>query len=463
MKKIRIGLKEKIHFIGIGGIGMSGLAQVMQKMGFRVQGSDISKNKNVERCKKIKIKVFSKHSKENLKNVTIVVRSSAIKNNNNEIIEAKKKRIKIFKRAEMLGHVVSLKKNIVVTGSHGKTTTTSLIAKILSEGNLDPTIINGGVVNSLGGSAKLGKGEWSVVEADESDGSFLNLPVNYSVVTNVDYEHLDFYKNYKNLKKAFTKFINKTPTLGKSFICIDSEDLKKISKKLKNKNFLTYGFNSKANYQIINTDYKKDHSNFDLKVSLPLFETKIIKNIKLNLIGSHNILNAVAAIALCSYIGIDLKIIKKSLKEFAGIQRRLTKVFKINGNDFFDDYAHHPTEIKSVLDSLKKSNPEKRIISIFQPHRYSRVKLLKKEFTFSFKSSDRLVLCPVYPAGEKIDRQYDDKKFATQISKNSNVEVILIDNQADLYKFFKKNLLKNELIIGMGAGSITKWMREISF
>ena len=463
MKKIRIDLKEKIHFIGIGGIGMSGLAQVMQKMGFHVQGSDISKNKNVDRCKKIKIKVFSKHSKKNLKNVTIVIRSSAIKNNNVEIIEAKKKRIKIFKRAEMLGHVVSLKKNIVVTGSHGKTTTTSLIAKILSEGNLDPTIINGGVVNSLGGSAKLGKGEWSVVEADESDGSFLNLPVNYSVITNVDYEHLDFYKNYKNLKKAFTKFINKTPTLGKSFICIDSGDLKKISNKSKNKNFLTYGFNKKANYQIINSNYKKDYSYFDLKISLPLFKTKIIRNIKLNLIGSHNILNSVGAIALCSYIGIDLKVIKKSLKEFAGIQRRLTKVCEINGNDFFDDYAHHPTEIKSVLDSLKKSNPEKRIISVFQPHRYSRLKLLKKEFALSFKSSDRLILCPVYPAGEKIDKQYDDKKFATQIAKNSDVEVILIYNQEDLYKFFKKNLLKDELIIGMGAGSITKWMREIPF
>ena len=462
MKNIRIGSKEKIHFIGIGGIGMSGLAQVMQRIGFDVQGTDLSNSKNVERCRKIKIKIFSKHRKENLKNVSIVVRSSAIKNNNPEIIAAKKRKIKIFKRAEMLGHVVSLKKNIVVTGSHGKTTTTSLIAKILSEANLDPTIVNGGVVNSLGGSAKLGKGEWSVLEADESDGSFLNLPINYSVVTNVDKEHLDFYKNFKNLKKSFEDFINKTPTFGKSFICTDNKELKKIISKIKNRNFLTYGFNKKSNYQIFNTVYKKNYSVFDLRITTNTSQKKIIKKIKVNLIGSHNILNSVAAIALCSYIGVSLKVIKKSLKEFAGIQRRMTKVLKLNGNDFFDDYAHHPTEIKSVLDSLKKTNPKRKIISVFQPHRYSRIELLKKEFSFSFRSSDKLLLCPVYSAGEKMSKNYDKEEFAKLITKNSGVQVILIDEQEELNKFFKKNLLKNELIIGMGAGSITKWMREIN-
>jgi len=461
MKKIRIGPKEKIHFVGIGGIGMSGLAQVMQRMRFNLQGSDLSKNKNVERCKKIGIKVFSKHRKENLKDATIVVRSSAIKNNNPEIIVAKKRKIKIFKRAEMLGHVVSLKKNIVVTGSHGKTTTTSLIAKILSEAKLDPTIVNGGVVNSLGGNAKLGKGDWSVLEADESDGSFLNLPINYSVVTNVDQEHLDFYKNFNNLKKAFENFINRTPTFGKSFVCIDDQELKKIASKLKNRNFLTYGFNKKANYQILNTTYRKNYSVFDLRITTPISKKKTIRKIKVNLIGSHNILNSVAAIALCSYIGVDLKIIKKSLREFAGIQRRMTKVLKFNGNDFFDDYAHHPTEIKSVLESLKNVNPKRKIISVFQPHRYSRVQLLKKEFSFSFKSSEKLLLCPVYSAGEKINKNYNQEEFAKLIAKNSDVQVILIKDQEDLNKFFKKNLLEDELIIGLGAGSITKWMREI--
>ncbi len=461
MRKIKVGPKEKIHFIGIGGIGMSGLAQVMQRMGFDVQGSDLSQNKNVERCKKIKIKVFSGHKKENIKDANIIVRSSAIKNNNPEIIAAKKRKLKVFKRAEMLGHVVSLKKNIVITGSHGKTTTTSLIANILSEAKLDPTIVNGGVVNSLGGNAKLGKGDWSVLEADESDGSFLNLPINYSVVTNVDREHLDFYKNFNKLKKAFGNFINKTPTFGKSFVCIDDKELNKIVSKLKSRNFLTYGFNKKANYQILNTFYKKNHSIFDLKISTPLFKKKIIKKIKVNLVGSYNILNSVAAIALCSYIGVDLKVIKKSLKEFAGIQRRMTKVLTFKGKDFFDDYAHHPTEIKSVLESLKNINPERKIISIFQPHRYSRVELLKKEFSFAFKPSTKLLLCPVYSAGEKNNKNYNQDNFAKLIAKNSKVQVIMIKDQENLNKFFKKNLFKDELIIGMGAGSITKWMREI--
>jgi len=462
MKKINIGSKEKIHFIGIGGIGMSGLAQVMNRMGFHVQGSDLSNSKNIERCRKIGIKIFSKHNKKNLKDATIIVRSSAIKNSNPEIVAAKKKRIKIFKRAEMLGQVVSLKKNIVVTGSHGKTTTTSLIAKILSEAKLDPTIVNGGVVNSLGGSAKLGKGDWSVIEADESDGSFLNLPINYSVVTNVDKEHLDFYKKFKNLKKSFEKFINKTPTFGKSFVCIDNEELKKIISKIKNKNYLTYGFNQKADYQIFNTLYKKNYSVFDLKISNPFLKKKIIRKFKVNLIGSHNILNSVAAIALCLYIGVNLKTIKKSLREFAGIQRRMTKVLKYKSNDFFDDYAHHPTEIKSVLESLKRSNPKRKIISVFQPHRYSRLKLLKKEFSYSFKFSNKLILCPVYSAGEKISKNYKEFDFAKLIAKNSNVQVILVKKQEELYKFFRKNLFNDELVIGMGAGSITKWMREIS-
>ncbi len=461
MKKIKIGLKEKIHFIGIGGIGMSGLAQVMQRMGFDVQGSDLSKNKNVERCKRIKIKVFLGHKKQNIKDANIIVRSSAIKNNNPEIVASKRRKLKVFKRAEMLGHVVSLKKNIVITGSHGKTTTTSLIAKILSEAKLDPTIVNGGVVNSLGGNAKLGKGDWSVLEADESDGSFLNLPINYSVVTNVDREHLDFYKSFNKLKNAFTNFLNRTPTFGKSFVCTDDQELKKIVSKLKNVNFLTYGFNKNANYQIQNTFYKKNHSTFDLKISTPIFKKKIIKKIQVNLIGSHNILNSVAAIALCSYIGVDFKVIKKSLKEFAGIQRRMTKVLNFNGNDFFDDYAHHPTEIRSVLESLKNSNPKRKIISVFQPHRYSRLKLLKKEFSLAFKSSTKLLLCPVYSAGEKFNSSYDQESFAKLIAKNSNVQVILVKDQENLNKFFKKNLQKDDLIIGMGAGSITKWMREI--
>ena len=461
MFKSKIGPRERIHFVGIGGIGMSGLAQVMKDMGFNVQGSDVANNKNVDRCKKIGIKVFTKQRKENIKYSTIIVRSSAIKDNNPEIKSAKNKKLTILKRAEMLANVVSLKKNIVITGSHGKTTSTSLISKILYEAKLDPTIVNGGVINSINNNARFGKGDWAVLEADESDGSFLNLPINYSVLTNIDKEHIDYYKNFKNLKKSFLKFIHKTPAVGKSFLCIDDKEIKKLIPKIKNKNFLTYGFSKKANFRILNAIYKKNYSVFDLRICIKGFKNTVIKKIKLNLIGRYNVLNSVSAIAVGLHIGIKINIIKNSLKKFTGIQRRLTKVHERNNKEFFDDYAHHPTEIKSVLESIKMTYTNRKIITVFQPHRYSRLKFLKKDFASSFKNSNLVILCPVYAAGEKIDKNYDQIEFAKLITLNSKVQVILIKDEIDLRKFFIKNLISNELIICMGAGSISKWIREM--
>ena len=461
MSKVEIALKEKIHFIGIGGIGMSGLAQVMKTMGFKVQGSDLVNSKNVERCKRIGIKVFNAHNENNIKNCTIVVKSSAVKNNNPEIKAAKEKKLTILKRAEMLAHVVSLKTNIVITGSHGKTTTTSLISKILSSAKLDPTIINGGVINSFNSNAKLGKGEWAVLEADESDGSFLNFPINYSVVTNLDKEHLDFYKSFKNLKYSFLKFLNKTPAIGKSFICIDDHELKKLVSKIYNKNFLTYGFSKAANFQILNPIYKKSYSIFDLRISVPGSKKKIIKEIKSNLIGQHNILNSAAAVALCLHIGISNNVIKNSLKKFTGIQRRLTKVFSVNGREFFDDYAHHPTEIKVVLEGVDKVYKGYDKVCIFQPHRISRLKDLRKEFSFAFKKADTVVLCPIYAAGEKIKLGFKYIAFAKEIIKNSGVKLFLVNDNYQLAKFLKQNMYGKKIVIGMGAGSISNWMREL--
>ncbi len=461
MEKSKISFGDKVHFIGIGGIGMSGLAEVMKDMGFNVQGSDITFNKNIERCRRNGIKIFLKHNKQNVRNSTIIVKSSAIGNTNPEIIFAKNKKLKILKRAEMLAHVVSLKKNIVITGSHGKTTTTSLISRILYDAKLDPTIINGGVINSIKSSARLGKGDWAVLEADESDGSFLNFPVNYSVVTNIDKEHIDFYKSFENLKKSFLNFLNKTPTMGKSFLCIDDKEIEKIIPRVKNKNFFTYGFSEKANFRILNAVYKKNHSLFDIKISIPGIKVTVFKKIKLNLIGAYNILNSASAIAICLHIGIDIRVIRNALKKFSGIQRRLTKVFTHKQREFFDDYAHHPTEIRSVIKSMRKVSNQRKIISVFQPHRYSRIKLLKNEFASSFKDSNVVVLCPVFSAGEKVDKNYDMLKFANLISKKSNVQVVTIENQKDLKNFFKKNLISDELVLCMGAGSISKWIREM--
>ena len=328
MKKINLGQKDIIHFIGIGGIGMSGLAQIMKNMGFTVQGSDQNKNKNTISCSRLGIKTFIGHSSGNIRKANILVKSSAIKNNNIELKFAKKNKIPIYSRAEVLADVVSLKKNIIVTGSHGKTTTTSLVAKILSDQNLDPTIINGGVINSLKSNAKLGKGEWAILEADESDGSFLKLPINYSIVTNIDYEHLDFYKKYENLEKSFVEFINKTPPTGKSIICSDSKNIRRILNKVKNKNILTYGENGKADYKIKKIRYNYDSTTFDLSFKDKVRKNKNIKNINVKLLGKHNVLNAAAALIVCINLGANLDKAKKSLKNFSGVQRRMTKVFQ---------------------------------------------------------------------------------------------------------------------------------------
>ena len=336
-EKINLGQNEIIHFLGIGGIGMSGLAQIMKNMGYKIQGSDQSKNKNTITCANLGIKVFIGHSVKNLKNSTIIVRSSAIKNSNIEIKYAIRKKIPIYSRAEVLADIVSLKKNIIITGSHGKTTTTSLVSKILSDQKLDPTIINGGVINSFNSNAKLGKGEWSILEADESDGSFLKLPINYSIVTNLDYEHIDFYKSFKNLEKSFVKFIEKTPPTGKSIVCIDNKNIKKIYKQIKSKNILTYGQSAKSNYRVSNVRYKTDYSVFDLNYRDLKKKNKKIKNIELKLLGKHNVLNATAAITVCLNLGVHQNIIKKLLKKFSGVQRRMTKIFSKDLNDFYDD------------------------------------------------------------------------------------------------------------------------------
>jgi len=459
--KINIASNEIIHFIGIGGIGMSGLAQIMKNMGFVIQGSDLNKNKNTDRLVKLGIKVFFKHDKKNLKKATMVVISSAIKKNNKEFKLAKFKKLPIFKRGDMLANIVALKKNIIITGSHGKTTTTSLVANILLEAGLDPTIINGGVINSFRNNAQLGKSEWAVIESDESDGSFLKLPVTYSIVTNVDKEHIDYYKNFENLKASFCKFIEKTPSYGKSFVCIDNKNLKSLIYRSKNKNYLTYGFDKNSNYQIINVRKNINNSIFDLIVKFSKKKNYKIKNLKINLLGSHNISNVTASIAVALNLGIKINKIKKALRKFLGIQRRFTKVFSIDNKDFFDDYAHHPTEIKAVIEGAREVYKDRKIICVFQPHRYSRVKVLKNEFASSFRSIDTVVLCPVYSAGEKKRYNFNQDNFSRLISRKSKTQVVNINNQEDLKNYFKKNLLSNEMVICMGAGSITNWIREI--
>jgi len=459
--KIELAKTEIIHFVGIGGIGMSGLSLIMKGMGFNVQGSDIADNKNIDRLKKNKIKILIGHKKKNIEKATILVVSSAIKKNNSELIEAKKKQLPTYKRGEMLAHIVSLTKNIVVTGSHGKTTTTSLLDAIFSKTKLDPTIINGGVLNSLKNSAKLGKSDWCILEADESDGSFVNVPSTYSIVTNIDREHMDYYNSIDDLKKLFIKFINKVPSFGKSFICIDDKHNNELIKDIKIKNYYTYGVNTKSQFYIKNINQVKEFSEFDLSIKLPGKKNTLIKKIKIPLLGIHNIRNSTAAAAVASTIGIPKEIIKQGLKEFKGVQRRFNKIFTYRETNFYDDYAHHPTEIKEVLNGVRAVYKKEEIICVFQPHRISRLKDLKKEFSLSFKKADTVILCPVYAAGEKLKLGFNYSNFAKDIIKKSKVNLFLVNDQYQLAKFVKSNIYGKKIVIGMGAGSISSWMREL--
>ena len=459
--KIELGKTEIIHFVGIGGIGMSGLSLIMQEKGFKVQGSDQYINKNIARLKKENIKIFIGQKRENLKNATIVVISSAIKKNNPEIIEAKKKKLPIISRGKMLAHIVSLTKNIVIAGSHGKTTTTSLVSSIFQNTKLDPTIINGGVIKSINNTARLGKSDWSILEADESDGSFVHVPSTYSIITNIDREHMDFYDSMDQLKNSFIQFIEKVPSFGKSFVCIDDKINYSLIKRLKSNNFYTYGTNPKSNFFIKKINQNIKYTEFDLSTNVPNKKKLLIKNIKIPLLGIHNVRNAVAATAVALTIGISVKNIKKGLLNFKGVERRFSKIFRYNNIDFYDDYAHHPTEIKMVLDGVNKVYPNFEKVCIFQPHRISRLKDLKKEFSFAFRNADTVILCPIFTAGEKIKLGFKYSSFAKEIIKNSKVKLFLVNDLKQLAIFLKRNMYGKKIVIGMGAGSISSWIKTL--
>ncbi len=458
---LQINKKNTIYFIGIGGIGMSGIALIMKNLGYNVLGSDLSKNSKIlDQLKKKKIRIVFGHGTKAILKADIVVVSSAIQKNNKEFQLAKKNKIIVVKRADMLAHLINLKKNIIISGSHGKTTITSLISHLLQSNKFYPTIVNGGIINSLNSNASLGKGEWSVVEADESDGSFLKFKSIYSIVSNIDIEHMDYYKNFKNLIMSFENFLSKTPLLGKNVVCIDDKNLKYLTNKIKKKNFLTYGFCDQANLQCKNIRNIKMGMQFDVYVNLPNKKTKI-KNIKIKLLGIHNILNVVAAVAIGLLLNISINKIKKSLLSFSGVQRRLTVVYRSKGTIIYDDYAHHPTEIKAVLQACRSNFKNKKIIAIFQPHRFSRMKTLYNQFKKSFYNANQVLICPVYSAGEK-NNKFSLQKFCKDVISNSKTEVVQINNKNQIEVYLKKNLLSNEIIIAMGAGSISTWIRDIS-
>ncbi len=446
--------KIKIHFVGIGGIGMSGIAELMFDLGYNVQGSDISLNTNIKRLKKRGIKIYNTHKKNNIHNMSAIVISSAIKINNPELQECRRLSIPVITRADMLGELMKLKRSIAIAGSHGKTTTTSLVGSIFDNAKFDPTIVNGGIINSYSNNNRYGKSDWMIVEADESDGSFLRLPHEINIITNIDIEHLDYYKSSQNLFLAFEKFINNLPFYGYSVICTENINTQKIYKKIKTRKIISYSQNENSDVRIIKIEKDKKGSNFTL-----LFKKGIIKgingkyNFKTNLLGDHNIFNATGAIIVSLLSEIPLQKIKNSLKVFQGVKRRFSFIGKIKKASIFDDYAHHPSEIKASYEIAKQLS-DKKIIVIFQPHRYSRTKILQNEFIKILSKIKVLYILDIYSAGEKPIVNINSKILAKKI-RMKNKNTFYVQNTNNLEFLLEEHFNDENIIVFMGAGSIS--------
>ena len=449
--------KKKFYFIGIGGIGMSGIAEILHEMKFKVSGSDMSQNPNTIRLKKMGININIGHSKNDIKDFDLVVISSAIKRNNVELLKAIKQKIPVLPRAKMLAEILRLKSSVTIAGSHGKTTTTSLVSCILEEGKLDPTVINGGIINTYKTNAKLGKGDWIIAEADESDGSFTYLPSTICLINNIDPEHLDFYGTFEKLKKAFIKYTDNVPFYGFISICADHENLKTLIKKITNKKIITFGLTKSAGISAKNIKVIEKngvfYTQFDLIINIKEYDE--MKNIIVPILGDHNLRNTLGAISIGLNLGVKKNKIKSALRNFKGVKRRFTLVAKINNAKIFDDYAHHPKEISATLSALKKIS-KKKIIAIYEPHRYSRLKDLFLDFSSCFVMADIIFILPVFAAGENRIKGYDSKKLVMEIKKRLKKEVYLVASEKKLFADIKKRVEPNDNIIFLGAGPITK-------
>ena len=445
-----------IHFIGIGGIGMSGIAEILVQSGYLVQGSDIKASNNTKRLEKLGIEVFIGQRKSNILNAKIIVVSTAISKNNIELVEAKKIFLPIVHRAEMLGELMRLKQSIAIAGTHGKTTTTSLIAKMIEENGMDPTIINGGIISSLDSNARMGKGDWMVVEADESDGSFTKLNPTAAVITNIDLEHLDFHKNEKNLELAFFNFLSSIPFYGFICLCTDHPRVQKLISKLEDKKVITYGLSASADVRATNVIYNNNKMNFTLSISNRRELEISSYEIEFSMIGIHNIQNALATIATGIELKIPIEKIKNTLKTFTGVQRRFQNVGNFKNTTIIDDYGHHPVEINAALAAARLLTPKSKIISIFQPHRYSRIKDLFNDFCSCFNDADYVFLLDVYPAGEEPLKGFESTDLKNGLLKYGHKNVSYIESKKALIRETLKIISPHDIIICLGAGSITK-------
>ncbi|MDR0483845.1 MAG: UDP-N-acetylmuramate--L-alanine ligase [Alphaproteobacteria bacterium] len=453
---------KNIFFTGIGGIGMSGLAELFLNLGYNVQGSDIKENSIIERLRKRGVEIAIGQQKENIKNADILVVSSAIKEDNEEYVEAVRLGIPIFKRSKMLAELMRFKWSIAVAGTHGKTTTTSLISHIMHYAKLDPTAIIGGIVNSWGQNSRFGDSNWLVAESDESDGSFLDLPATISVVTNIEEEHMEHYGTYGKLKSDFVRFINSIPFVGFSVLCIDNSGVQDILPFVKQRKIITYGVSPQADYRIVNIDYSNQGVSFDVESNIKGVE-KIRKGFYLPMFGVHNVLNATAAIVVSENIGIEEDTIKEALKEFKGVNRRFTNIGSVGETVFIDDYAHHPSEIEAVINAANKLKKEDaKIISIVQPHRYTRLRDHFENFCKCFNGSDFVIILDVYKAGEEPIEGYSAENLVVGIQNYGHKNVIYV-KEAELVDKLTEILANNkiEMSLFMGAGDITNIAQRV--
>lgn len=445
-----------IHFIGIGGIGMSGIAEVMHNLGYKVQGSDIAESYVVEGLRKRGIKVMIGHKAENLGDAAVVVTSTAIKRGNPEVDLALENRVPVVRRAEMLAELMRLKSTVAVAGTHGKTTTTSMIAAMLDAGGIDPTVINGGIINNYGSNARLGDSEWMVVEADESDGSFLRLDGTIAVVTNIDPEHLDHYGSFDRVKDAFVEFVQNVPFYGAAILCLDHPEVQAILPRVKDRRVVTYGFSAQADVRGDNVVSIPGGNRFDVTVRERDGSTRQITGIELPMPGRHNVQNAIAAIAVGLQMGMADADIVTGFAKFGGVKRRFTKVGEVDGVTIIDDYGHHPVEIRAVL-AAAREGVKNRIIAVVQPHRYSRLGDLMDEFQQAFNDADIVYVAPVYAAGEEPVEGVNAEALASGLKQRGHRQARTITGPDELAELLAADAQDGDMVICLGAGDITKW------
>ncbi len=450
-----------VHFIGIGGIGMSGIAEVLHNLGHRVQGSDQSESANVQRLRDKGIPVHIGHKAENLGDAEVVVVSTAIKKSNPELVAAREKLLPVVRRAEMLAELMRFRNAIAIGGTHGKTTTTSLVATLLEAGGLDPTVINGGIINAYGTNARMGEGEWMVVEADESDGTFLKLPADVAVVTNIDPEHLDHYGNFDAVRAAFRQFVENVPFYGFGVMCIDHPEVQALVGRIEDRKVITYGENPQADVRFMNVRIDGTRSLFDVEIRRRRTGKVIhIKDLVMPMPGRHNISNATAAVAVANRLGISSEAIAKGLASFGGVKRRFTLTGEWNGVKVFDDYGHHPVEIKAVLKAAREAC-KGRVIAVHQPHRYTRLSSLFEEFAACFNDADSIFLAPVYAAGEDPIEGADSQTLVSRIKAGGHRDARYLPSQEDLAAMVAEIARPGDFVVLLGAGSITYWAASL--